>query len=242
MLRLSGFLLASPEARNFSREDLEQRRPESKGMPTLKYKNSTNTHAQWDEYELFSQVQLNEDNDTESRGPPYKYLVYLIRGRSKLVLLAERRKVAEHVLNYVINQNIFPNLRKISINMDLMISRCSEKDCEFLITSLHGRFAGSSRQLRSLSLYGDDVTSSGVYSNNADLFNFYSCGVGRRLYDEIPRFTPMDDGEILRVGNDGFVSFSLGDRKKALQFIKAVNFIVNGKWIPGWIPGLEESI
>jgi hypothetical protein len=162
--------------------------------------------------------------------------LFVIRGLSKIVVLAEKKHITEHAIFKSVNHRVFPQFRKVAVNLDALISRCSERECEFLVTSLHGRFSGPSQFVKSMSLYGEDVTQSSIYRDNADLFNFGSCGIGRRLYDNVPRFSQPDEGEIARVGNDGYLSFLSGDAARASEFVNAVNFVINSHWVAPWVP------
>ena len=158
-----------------------------------------------------------------------------------MILLAPRRRVIDYALAQILDRRIYPNLRKVSITIDRMIEFCRQKESEFLVTSLHGRFAGPSTQLRSLSLYGDDVTQSSLYATHHELFNFHSGGLGRRLFNGLPKVKPNEEGEIARLGNDGFINLNLATRAKAMELMNVVGFVLRNRWVEDWVPPAPEK-
>ena len=157
-----------------------------------------------------------------------------------MIVLAARRRIGDYALSQVLDRRIFPNLRKISVHIEQLIEYCTRSDAQFLVTSLHGRFSGSSRNIKSMSLYGDDVTNSPIYRDNHPFFNFHSCGIGRRLFNGLPRLRPNEEGEIVRVSNDGFLNLNLSTRRHARELIRVVDFIVSNRWVEDWVPGRSE--
>ncbi len=196
----SGFLLASPSGSVLTRELLTISAQGSQS-PQLNYRGPFQRLKRWEEFTLLSRKAL-ADEDPEIQKPPYRYRILCVRRGTKLVVLAERRRIAEYVIVQLLNRSIFPNLRKVAIRVDRLIESCQDRTSEFLITSLYGRFSGADTQLRTMLLYGDDVTESAVYREHKELFNFSSCGIGRRLFDDLPRVSSSEDREIVRVGND----------------------------------------
>lgn len=229
----NGYLLASTLGAMLERDALLCPQPLRDGGPTLTFVGEGKL-ANWDELELISQISLAEENEAISPGP-YRYRVLAIRGFSKLILLAERKRVVDYVLSQIFDRQVAPRLRKVSLNLDETIRFCEQATSPYLVTSLHGRVAGPSRQLRAIALYGDDITDTALFREFGHLFNVYSCGLGRRLRAGLP--TTMDEeGEIVRVGNDGFVLAHLGSRTKEREFMKVISFIVEHRWVESWVP------
>jgi hypothetical protein len=230
----SGFLLASSEARNFSAEDFVVTKPIIKRGPRLIHGSSRSFGLKaWEEYTLYSPVPLSEERSDPR--PEYSYPVYIVRGYSKILLLCQRRKAAEYVVSTIMTRKFFPPLRKVSIFIDRLIDHCATPDSEFLATSVHGRFSGSSRNVQSMSLYGDDVTRSPIFAENHEFFNFHSCGVGRRRFPELTRES-TDDKEIVRLASDGFLSLNLTTRSHAREVQSVVEYVLQNGWVEDWIP------
>ncbi|MER9730888.1 hypothetical protein [Mesorhizobium sp. M0217] len=234
MSSYSGYIIASPASRDFTSKDFEQREPEVTNGPTLRYLDSAYGIRRWDEYSLSSPVSLADES--EGARERYVYQIFIVRGFAKMIILANRRKIVDYAVNQIFDRRIFPNLRKVSVFVDRMIEHCRQPESEFLVTSLHGRFAGPTTTLRSISLYGDDVTQSPLYVEHHQTFNFHSGGLGRRLFEGLPRVKTYEDGEIVRIASDGFVNLNLSTRTRAQELIDVINFVIVNRWIEDWVP------
>lgn len=240
MSSYSGYMLANQTGQSFVTDEIELKEAEVVGGPRLIYRDHTFGIMRWSEFVLHTTVPLADE--PESERSQYSYQLYVIRGRAKLIMLASRRRIVDYALTHILDRKIYPNLRKISVYIEHVIEHCTKAEAEFLITSLHGRFAGSAKNVRSMSLYGDDVTNSPIYRDNHPYFNFHSCGIGRRLFDGIPRLRPNEEGEIVRVSHDGFINLNLSKRSHAQELIRVVDFIVRNRWVEDWVPGKGDSI
>jgi hypothetical protein len=178
---------------------------------------------------------LADEPRTSSDDGPYAYRVVCVRSGARVLLLSERRNIADYILNRILARRIYPNLRKVGFRIGPIIDSCRKADSEFLITSLVGRFAGSERQIRTMSLYGDDVTESVVFQEHHHLFNFTSCGIGCRLFEDLPRLSPGDEHEIVRLGSEGAVSFAQGGRRRARDVTAVIDYAVRAGLIEDWM-------
>jgi hypothetical protein len=236
MRGLSGYLLASTVGDQIERSTILCEEPLRSGGPTLRFVAPAYL-KRWDELELTSPISLEEEGEAESKSPgPFRYRVYVIRGFSKLILLAERRRVVEYIISHIFDKMVAPRLRKVALHLDDAIRFCEQPISPYLITSILGRFAGSARQIRVIALYGDDITDTPLFREQGHLFNYYSCGMGRRLQNDLPSVNSTYDREIIRVGNDGFILAHLGSRTKAREFMSVISFIVEHRWMEEWVP------
>lgn len=240
---LSGYLLASPTRQEIKKDLLTSDVGERRQALNLHYAGNFQNLRQWESYQFVTDTPIAEEGQDElAGGPPYTYLVVCVRSGSKMILLAERKRVTDFVLSHVVDQRIFPNLRKVGIRVDRLIHSCESSDSEYLITTLYGRFSGSDRKISKISLFGDDLTDSSVFREHHHLFNFYTCGVGRRLFNNLPKLGLRDDGEIMLVGNDGFLSVRMTDADRAREAILLINYIVRNRWVDEWVPDVEIKI
>ncbi|GEM_PF-3370482 len=239
MTQFSGYLMARAEATDVPRDLLELSAPLARGGPTLKFVSTAYATSRWDEFVLSSPIRLADES--EATVAPFEYQIFIVRGLGKFVILAQRRKVADYVIQQILDRKIFPNFRRAPINIQKLIQRCETPDAEFLITSLHGRFSAAGPSLRIMSLYGDDVTDSPVFKQHGKLFNFFACGLGRRLFEGLPRLRPNEEGEISRLANDGFLTMNLTDRRRATEFMVAINFVLRNRCVDSWVPIAEMS-
>jgi hypothetical protein len=234
---LSGYLLASPSGKEITQQLLFSGIKDAKY--DLLFEGQFKNLRHWERYEFLSGVPIEEDDLLRGmHGPPFRYLIVCVRSAAKMMFLAERKKVAEFVIGRL-NRKIFPNLRRVSILLDRLIDSCQEQDSEYLITALHGRFSGSDKRVNKISLYGDDITDSTIFREQRHLFNFYSCGIARRLYDNLLRMNLGEESEIMLIGNDGFVSTRVVDRDRASEVIRIINLVMKNRWVDDWVPGLE---
>jgi hypothetical protein len=240
MTSYSGYLVAVPRIHEFQPDELERRSPEATGGPTLTHVNSRVFNMpRWDNFQLATTVPLTDEARDQ---PSYQYPVFIIRGLSKLIILAHRRRIADFIITRILDRQIFPKVRKVSIFVEPMIEHCRRSDADYLITSLHGRFSGPATDLKSISLYGDDVTRSGIYADHHDLFNFHSAGLGRRIQPSRPPARSVEDGaEIVRLASDGFVSVNLGSRQRAIELTKVIAFVTSNRWVEEWVPSPTGS-
>ncbi|MGB0697676.1 MAG: hypothetical protein ACPGOY_18645 [Rhodospirillaceae bacterium] len=232
MSSFSGYILEHKDLSNFSSDRFEQRVPIVHGGPALSFIDFDYGLKKWSKYKLVCFHPLNEE-EKRNQPPPYEYDVYIIVGQRNILILSPRKRISEYTKSNILDKKIYPNIKKVNIRLDDLISHCSTNKSEFLITSLHGRFSGSSKNLRSMSLYGDNVTESSLYSENAKYFNFHSCGLGRRLFDGLPRLSANPEGEIVRIGFDGFLTLNISSRKDALELNRVIKYIVQNEWIEG---------
>lgn len=242
MTTMSGYLLASPTSKGITRELLTVGHPPGgPKVPSIRFLNTLFQLRQWEEFELLSDTALADEVIGGAVGPPYTYKLLCVTSGAKVIVVSERKRITDYAINRVYDRRIYPNLRKVAIRIDKLIEACQSTTSEYLITSLHGRFSGSERHVRTMSLYGDDVTESAIFRTHNHLFNFYSCGIGRRLFENLPRLSPADDGEILRLGNDGFLSFTMRDRDHALDVMMVINYVIRQRWVEDWVPGIEPE-
>ena len=238
MASLSGYLLANTSGVPIQTRQIVVDEPKRERGPVLRYGGLAFALPWWDALELVSHVPLADEPD---QAGPYQYPVFALRGFSKIVLLAERRRIAEFILRSVLDTSFTPRMRKVAVNLDEVVRYCQDGECEYLITSLTGRFAGPARQLRVISLYGDDVTDSAIFRDHRHVFNVTTCGFGRRHLPGLPTIGGGDDGEILRLGNDGSITAILPDRNRAMEFVKAIRFVVDHDWIERWVPRTPQG-
>lgn len=232
MSQFSGNILA-----NTSREllDLEQFIDlDREQVPRLSANGTAFGINQIDKLVLTTHKPLADEDDTEKN--EFHYDLLLIRGFSKLVLLAERRAVADYVFFNVFRCLPAPRLRKVGVQIKSIVKNAELSSSEYLATSLAGRFAGSGENLKTMILYGNEVTASSVFKDQGDLFNFYSCGLGRRLFDGLPRNVHADQKEIIRIQNDGALTANISSRKSANEVISIIGHIIKNRWVDDWVP------
>jgi hypothetical protein len=203
----------------------------------LTYKRTMELGTSWELFEFTSSIPLPDDHQGQAVEPIYSCEVVICRSRSRMLLLTERKRIADFIFENLLTFALFPNFRKVPIAIDHFISASSFSESPYAITSMHGRFAGPERSLRTIILYGDDITDSSLFRQQRELFNFYSTGVRRRASNGQYRSQSYEDVEIARLGNDGMVSANLRDEARASEFLKVIKYVFDNGWVDNWAKG-----
>lgn len=235
---LSGYLLASPNDRPIARGALGDSQSQKSRAPYLIFEQAYENLKLWEEYTFYSDRAFVDDGNTNLK-PPFKYPVYCARSGAKLIILSERRRLTDYIIEAVLNDTIFPNLKHVSFQIEKMISAFQDVNSEYRLTALHGRYAGPERSLRTIVLYGQEVTENVVFREHRHLFNFYLCGIAERSSDD--PFILSDDGEIARLGNNGSITVQSFTRKRATDLNKIVNQLIQNKWVDDWVLPWEDA-
>lgn len=213
---LNGFLLTRVDGANVSAFDLE-------GCPYIEHLGKISGTG-WDEYKFACPVLIPGEHIGYD-GPPFNYTIVCRHSGPRLLLLAHRRQIADHLVDHMLPEYVFPNLERVKIDVPRIINLCLSKTFAYKLTSAHGRFNGSGGALKSTSFYGENLSRSKVFRNVAGAFDFFSCGLGKSLIREEDQVESLHEarrqGEIVRLGNDGFVSVFFKDTRRA-QAVEAV--------------------
>jgi hypothetical protein len=241
MTQLSGYVLARPGGEKVERINLEGTvrrqsneldRQEKSDEFKLVFLKDAPRYLKWEYYDFHSSIPLPLDNIQAE--PQFNSKVLICRSLSRFILLAERRKIADFVIEKFLSKSAFPNFRKVPIFVDDFVADCSSKSSTYAVTSVHGKFKGPGKALKTIILYGEEVTDSTLFRQQHDLFNFYSIGVRVRERD-MTRHHSFNDGEIARIGNDGMVSTNLGETDhRSDEVLRVIKHIFKQGWIEEW--------
>lgn len=234
MKLLTGYILARPGGSHISRDELSLNHSSPTGQYSLQFDQPSDLGSPWDLFDFASSTPLPNDAQDPGAEPVHSCQAIICRSQSRMLFLAERKKYAEFIIENLLSVALFPNFRKVPILIDHFIDACAAKDGPFAITSMHGRFAGHERSLRTIILFGDEVTDSSFFRNQRALFNFYSAGVRKRSEEKSHRSGPFEDSEIARIGNDGLLSANFADKNRAGEVLRVVKYIFDNKWVDHW--------
>jgi hypothetical protein len=163
--------------------------------------------------------------DAKVETPPYVYPIYYRQSSRRALILSHRRHIAEEFLKIAGIFNRIPPLEAVFIDVQSLVALVCEKPGSYAITYLHARTTGLGSSIRSLSLYGDDVTGSSLYREHAVSLLAHTCGL-RDVYAD-RRVT----AEAIRLSADGSVSFYYGQREDLSAAEKALSFIYKGGFL-----------
>ncbi|MDO8335747.1 MAG: hypothetical protein Q7T74_03125 [Candidatus Saccharibacteria bacterium] len=234
MKMLSGYILARTGHTMLEREQLQLNIENHVGVFSLTYLQTLEFGNTWELFNFTSSIPLPDDNQGQEGEPIYSCNVIVCRSLSRMILLTERKKIADFIIENLLTYALYPNFRKVPIAIDHFINASSFNDSPYTITSMHGRFSGPERSLRTIILYGDDITDSSLFRQQHELFNFYSTGVKRRVNKGAYSGQSYDDAEIARLGNDGMVSVNLRDTVRASEFLKVIKYVFDNGWVNNW--------
>jgi hypothetical protein len=238
-MSLSGFLLASATSVEITKDILVDHNDDGRTAASIQFRGLIFESRQWEEFCFYSDRPIDEeDKENYPDGPPYPHKMVCVRSGAKILLLAERRRVTDYIIGRFLNRRIFPNLRRVRIHTGKLIESCQNSNSMYSITTLHGSFAGTDRHISKISLYGSDITESSLYREQHHLFNFYSCGLARRLHENLLKLNLHEESEIALVGNDGFISSQISSAERAREVIRVINYIVRNRWVDSWVPDI----
>lgn len=127
--------------------------------------------------------------------PPFTYpLVWRLSG-PRVLLLSISRDVVEHFRKVAVKSGL--RLEPVGIAVDLFVKETARDPSEYVLSFVHARVSAFGTALKSVSFYGEDVAEAKFFRDGMDLFVCHTCGVRHAA----------GGGEIIRLGNDGAVSF-----------------------------------
>lgn len=233
MTQYSGFVIADPSGTAIRGRAIEVTSTAETGGVGLEFTGDDYGIRGWGGYALRSPQPLA---DEEWRPQGFEYPVYVVRRQSSLIILAPRRLMAEFLWSKVVSRYVDIRFLRVNFVVPAMVAFCASPTSEFLLTSLHGDFAGAATNLRRIALYGDEVTKTALFEEYGRHFNFYRCGLGRRLFSGLPRLKPNEQGEIVQLRSNGNISMELRNRRDACELLNVITFVMSNRWVDDWVP------
>jgi hypothetical protein len=170
--------------------------------------------TRWEEYEYRSAQPLRGE-DQPLDGGSFIYALICRRSGSRLLLLAAARHISEAVLEREFADIFRPPLHKVPIAVDQLVKSIVDRPTSYVLSYVYARIPAFGASLRSAAFYGEDLGDAALFRENASLMNFATCGV-----------RPAVGGhEILKLSNDGAISFTLTDHRRLLEVEKVLGFL-----------------
>jgi hypothetical protein len=138
--------------------------------------------------------------------PPFDYPIVWRRSGPRLLLLSKNREVVDH-FRRLLAVEIGVRLEPVTIAVDAFVKQTAREPSEYVLSFVHARVSAFGTSLRSASFYGDDVGEAKFFRDGLDLFNCHTCGL-RHV---------TGGAEIVRLGNDGAVSFKYTGPSRLLE-------------------------
>jgi hypothetical protein len=165
-----------------------------------------------------------QTTDLNKGSPPSEHDFYVRRIEQSMVIMGKSKDVANHVAKVLLPKHSIRCLQQ-GVDVDGLVKFLNKQHLKsvndnkddksmFSMTYCHARVPAYGENLRSLSMYGDSLVEAGLFSNNIDNLDFYSCGLGRQF-----------GGEIARIGNLGSISCNISKKNVLSEIILILEFI-----------------
>lgn len=174
----------------------------------------------WEEYRFQSSIALHGEDRLDLPGP-YQYVLVARRSGQRMLLLGPHRDVVTHIVYSVLNRELAPALRRVSIAVDDLVKAVTVRPTVYVLSFVHCRVPAFGASLRSMSFYGDDLAEASLFSDNVRFMNIFTCGLRRAV----------GGPELVRLSGDGVVSFYLSgpdrirDVEEVLGFLRAEGYL-----------------
>ena len=169
--------------------------------------------GRWEQFVYDSHAPLVGE-DPRLFSPPFKYQILMRRSGTRLLLMANHKEVALHLLERL--QPLFqPRLRGVSIGVDQLVKSLAGRPTKYVLSFAHARVPAFGAVLRAISFYGDDLGDASLFRQQMDLMVFYTCGLREA----------RGGSEIVRLGSDGSVAFFLHGASKVLEVEEVLRFL-----------------
>ena len=211
---LNGYILEWP-VRQIERGDLIQ-------SHSIRFREVL-PNSRWETFEFISSVPLRGE-DTDNTPGPFRYILVCRRSGPRILLLSLNRQIVEHVLEETLNRVFLPALRRVPIGVDALVKNLTLHPRVYALSFVHARVPAFGTSLRAVSFYGEDLAEASLFRENAPLMNFFTCGL-RRAHG---------GGEILRIGNDGTISFYMRGPESVLEVEEALHFLREQGCLPDY--------
>ena len=162
--------------------------------------------------------------DKENEEPPYHYDIINRQSKQRSLMLSRKRSVVDYFLHRFTTERGMPSLENVYIDVNGLVKSLYEKPTEYVVVYLHARTSGMNPYLRSISLYGADLTKASLFRENVENLKSHTCGLKSIKSDD-------QSLEVLRLSNEGHVSFYYAGEGDLLAAELALHFVSQGGYL-----------
>lgn len=174
--------------------------------------------TEWFSFTLRMKEPINIE-DKPSRSGNFEYPFISRWGGETFICTASNREYALFLIEKLIpSTGLF--FRPQGIDVNGFTKKTTYQPNKYSITSISARISTWGAALRSVSFFGEDITSSGILIENIERLNVTSCGIAEATTSR----------EIIRIGSRGSINFSIANTQnynsidKILKYLKFHNF------------------
>lgn len=169
--------------------------------------------TRWDEYTYRSDIPLRGEEQRGLYG--FEYRVLCRQSGPRVLLLSESKQIVDVLLAQAVRPSLALTLRRVRVPVDELVKSLAERPGAFVLSFVHARVPVYGQQLRSISLYGDDVAESTLCRTHLPLMECYACG----LRDVV------GGGELIRLRGDGVISLAAHGLRNMNLVERALGFV-----------------
>jgi len=167
----------------------------------------------WEKYEFLSLVPLLNEEEV-SRPGPYRYPLICRTSGPRILILSSHREIVDYLLIPQVPE-LLPRLTYIPIEIDKLVRDITNSPSQYLLSAAYAKVQGFGGSLKTASFFGDDLANASLFRDNLQLMTFYSCGLRKAEGGK----------EIIRLGNEGSVSFVFSGPERLLQVQDVIKYL-----------------
>ena len=144
------------------------------------------------------------DEDHQQHGPPFRYHFYTKQHPNTILLLADSAAIVKYLAN-VLAPRAGIKYKQLGLDVHRLVHDISNNDSRsesnnmYALSFIHAKVNQYADQLKTISLYGDDIAQSSLFYENIEKFDFHNCGLSK----------PYSGREIVKLGHRGTISVHL---------------------------------
>jgi hypothetical protein len=173
-------------------------------FPNITY-HKTNMVYNWEYYSFESKIPLNIQDEkcffnNNYDGNPFKNDLVCCRAEKNIMIFARGRKALYYFIDHFLEgSDLNLKMKSCSISVDAFIKQIA-KDKTYIITNISAYYDKAiADSLKSLRLYGNDIGSSELFSQNIGQLSVYRCGIKEITLTE----------EMISISTDGSLYINL---------------------------------
>jgi len=215
---LSGRLLLEPGS-----SPLTER---AKNVEWLEFKTRV-PGSHWDVFEYRAREPLMGEEPLFYSSGLYRYRLFLRKSGGRLVAVSSRRKIVDHFMQENLATFFCEEIHALPVNVDGVVRQLVAEPLRYGLTYCHARVPGYGESLRAISFYGEDLSEAKLFRDHLEALTFFTCGLR-----EVKTKTGKRSGtEVVRLSNDGGISFFFGGVAGLKKVERALGFLRSGGFL-----------
>lgn len=128
----------------------------------------------WVYFEYISETPFRQSELEEK--PPYFYKVFYRQSEERAIILSDALGVVSYISTYMANALNMLGFDNVRVKINSLVNEIID-DSNYTITFIHAKTPGFGSALKSISLYGDDITKISMFHENRFNIQCHMCGM-----------------------------------------------------------------